>query len=65
MRSVCIDEFNYKLWLVCYINCNCWRNSYPDHSFVFYKGYNNIKMVISSLGNNNSPVRILFNLWML
>ncbi len=31
----------------------------------FYKGYQHTTMVISSLGNNNSPVRLPFNLWML
>lgn len=31
----------------------------------FYKGYSHTNMVISSLGNENSPVRLPFNLWML
>ena len=31
----------------------------------FYRGYSNIKMSISSLGNPKSPVRLPFNLWML
>jgi len=31
----------------------------------FYKGYNHTNMVISSLGNPKSPVRIPFNIWML
>ena len=31
----------------------------------FYKGYKTTTMVISTLGNNNSPVRLPFNLWML
>ncbi|MBQ7708156.1 MAG: DUF998 domain-containing protein [Lachnospiraceae bacterium] len=30
----------------------------------FYKGYSNIKMSISALGNPNSPVRLPFNIWM-
>ena len=31
----------------------------------FYKGYSNLKMSISALGNPKSPVRIPFNIWML
>ena len=31
----------------------------------FYKGYKTTTMAISTLGNNNSPVRLPFNLWML
>lgn len=31
----------------------------------FYKGYRHTTMVISSLGNDKSPVRIPFRLWML
>ncbi len=31
----------------------------------FYKGYHHTTMVISTLGNHNSPVRLPFNLWML
>ncbi len=31
----------------------------------FYKGYSNTLMTISALGNNQSPVRLVFNLWML
>lgn len=31
----------------------------------FYKGYSHTTMVISTLGNNHSPVRLPFNLWML
>lgn len=31
----------------------------------FYKEYNHSVMVISSLGSPDSPVRLLFNLWML
>lgn len=31
----------------------------------FYKGYSHTTMAISTLGNNNSPVRLPFNLWML
>ena len=31
----------------------------------FYKGYKTATMAISTLGNNNSPVRLPFNLWML
>ena len=31
----------------------------------FYKGYRNTLMKISVLGNSNSPVRFLFNSWML
>ena len=31
----------------------------------FYKGYSNMKMSISALGNPKSPVRIPFNIWML
>lgn len=32
---------------------------------VFYNGYSISKMSISSLGNPQSPVRLLFNIWML
>lgn len=32
---------------------------------LFYQGYSHSEMVISSLGNINSPVRLPFNLWML
>ena len=32
---------------------------------LFYKGYSNLKMSISALGNPASPVRIPFNIWML
>ena len=31
----------------------------------FYKGYSNLKMSISALGNPKSPVRLPFNIWML
>lgn len=31
----------------------------------FYKGYNPSTMTVSALGNPQSPVRIVFNLWML
>lgn len=31
----------------------------------FYKGYSNTLMTISALGNPQSPVRLVFNLWML
>ncbi|MCR5591905.1 MAG: DUF998 domain-containing protein [Lachnospiraceae bacterium] len=31
----------------------------------FYKEYSSMKMSISALGNPQSPVRILFNIWML
>ena len=31
---------------------------------LFYKGYSNLKMSISVLGNPQSPVRIPFNIWM-
>ncbi len=31
----------------------------------FYKGYSNTLMTISALGNDQSPVRSAFNLWML
>ena len=31
----------------------------------FYKGYSQTTMVISTLGNSHSPVRLPFNLWML
>ena len=31
----------------------------------FYKGYSNMKMSISALGNPKSPVRLPFNIWML
>lgn len=31
---------------------------------LFYKGYSNLKMSISALGNPSSPVRIPFNIWM-
>ena len=31
----------------------------------FYKEYSSMKMSISALGNPKSPVRILFNIWML
>ena len=31
----------------------------------FYKEYHHTTMVISTLGNSNSPVRLPFNLWML
>lgn len=30
----------------------------------FYKGYKTTIMAISTLGNNNSPVRLPFDLWM-
>ena len=30
-----------------------------------YKGYSNLKMSISALGNPNSPVRVPFNIWMI
>ena len=30
-----------------------------------YKGYSNLKMSISALGNPNSPVRVSFNTWMI
>ena len=30
-----------------------------------YKGYNNLTMSISALGNPNSPVRLPFNIWMI
>lgn len=30
----------------------------------FYRGYSNLKMSISALGNPSSPVRIPFNIWM-
>ena len=32
---------------------------------LFYGEYSNLKMSISALGNPSSPVRILFNIWML
>lgn len=32
---------------------------------LFYKGYSNLKMSISALGNPQSPVRWPFNIWML
>lgn len=32
---------------------------------IFYKDYSNVKMSISALGNPNSPVRNVFNVWML
>ena len=32
---------------------------------LFYKDYSNVKMSISALGNPNSPVRNIFNVWML
>ena len=32
---------------------------------MFYGEYSNLKMSISALGNPSSPVRILFNIWML
>lgn len=32
---------------------------------LFYKGYSNLKMSISALGNPKSPVRWPFNIWML
>ena len=32
---------------------------------LFYKGYSNLKMSISALGNPLSPVRLPFNIWML
>ena len=32
---------------------------------LFYKDYSNVKMSISALGNPNSPVRNVFNVWML
>ena len=32
---------------------------------LFYKDYSNMKMSISALGNPNSPVRNVFNVWML
>ena len=32
---------------------------------IFYKEYSNVKMSISALGNPNSPVRNVFNVWML
>lgn len=31
---------------------------------VFYKGYNHSLMVMSSLGNPSSPVRCLYNIWL-
>lgn len=31
----------------------------------FYDGYSNLSMAISALGNDQSPVRYIFNLWML
>ena len=31
----------------------------------FYQGYNHALMAISALGNPQSPVRVVFNLWML
>lgn len=31
----------------------------------FYKGYNHNLMVMSSLGNPNSPVRVLYNIWLI
>ena len=31
----------------------------------FYKGYNHTAMTISALGNPKSPVRVVFNIWML
>lgn len=31
----------------------------------FYKGYHHTTMAISTLGNENSPVRLFFNSWML
>ena len=31
----------------------------------FYQGYSHTKMTISALGNPQSPVRLVFNLWML
>lgn len=31
----------------------------------FYKGYSNTMMAISALGNPQSPVKLVFNLWML
>ena len=31
----------------------------------FYQGYSHTKMTISALGNPQSPVRVVFNLWML
>ena len=30
-----------------------------------YKGYSNLKMSISALGNPNSPMRVPFNIWMI
>ncbi|QZY53775.1 DUF998 domain-containing protein [Crassaminicella profunda] len=30
----------------------------------FYKGYNHKRMVMSTLGNPNSPVRIYYNIWL-
>ena len=31
----------------------------------FYQGYSHMSMTISALGNPQSPVRVVFNLWML